>query len=251
MVNHHHLLGDGPRHVIVLHGWLEDHRGFAGLWDHLDGERFRWAFMDYRGYGGSRDRSGTYTLDEIAGDVLELADHLGWEHFDLVGHSMGGVAAQRVLVHAPSRVRRLVGVNPVPASGVPFDPDSWTLFRGAVSEPANRRAIVDFTTGGRLPARWLDRMVENSLQTADRAAFAAYLEQWAGAGFAGDVRGMRLPVKVLAGAHDAALTAEFLRDTWLSHYPGAELEVLEGAGHYPAHETPLALARVLEDFLGR
>lgn len=33
--------------------------------------------------------------------------------------------------------------------------------------------------------------------------------------------------------------------------PGAEMDVLANAGHYPMFETPVALATSIEEFLGR
>ncbi|WP_189058723.1 alpha/beta fold hydrolase [Longimycelium tulufanense] len=251
MVNSYRLLGEGPHGVIALHGWFGDHRSFAPLWTDLDQERFTWAFLDYRGYGGSRDLAGEHTLEEIATDVLTLANHLGWERFSLVGHSMGGVAAQRVIADVPERVRRLVGVTPVPANGVPFDEQGWALFAAAPNDPDRRRAIIDLTTGGQLSGRWLDRMVQASLEAAHPDVVAAYLPQWAHADFASAISGSRLPVKVLVGERDPALPAEFMRATWLTHYPRAELEVLAGAGHYPMEETPIALLSSIEEFLGR
>ena len=93
--------------------------------------------------------SGRFTMDEIAGDTLALADELGWDEFDLVGHSMGGMAAQQVLAAEPRRVRRIVALNGVRANGIPFDEEPWALFSGAADSIDNRRMIIDLTTGNR------------------------------------------------------------------------------------------------------
>jgi len=58
-----------------------------------------------------------------------------------------------------------------------------------------------------------------------------------------------VPVKVIVGAHDAALTVEAMRASYLAWFPNAELEVMENAGHYPMNETPVALATTIEAFL--
>ena len=66
---------------------------------------------------------------------------------------MGGMAMQKVYALAPERVRRMVGVSPVPASGVPFDERAWGLFSSAAGSPENRRRIINASTGGQLVAR--------------------------------------------------------------------------------------------------
>lgn len=245
----HESVGSGPHRVIALHGWFGDHRTYESIWPHLDGATFSYVFMDNRGYGRAMDQSGEFTMSEVAADALALADTLGWERFSLVGHSMGGMAVQRVLADAPDRVRSLVGINPVPASGVPFDEDSWALFSGAPDEPGNRRAIIDFTTGNRLTGTWLDRMVARSRERSTVEAFRAYLQEWAKSDFHDRIKGAALPVKVIVGEHDPALSADVMRQTWLQWYPNAELEELSNAGHYPMDETPVALATSIERFL--
>src|SRR4051794_38363756 len=111
MANSHVVVGSGPHRVLALHGWFGSATGWGWLPDLVDGERFTYAFMAYRGYGGSREMTGSYTVEEIAGDAVALADALGWDRFSLLGHSMGGMAVQRVLAEAPDRVDRLVAVS--------------------------------------------------------------------------------------------------------------------------------------------
>lgn len=247
----HISVGHGPRRVLALHGWFGSARGWGWLPDLVDVERFTWAFLDYRGYGARAGVAGEYTLAEISRDALDLADSLGWDRFALVGHSMGGSAAQRVLADAPERVDRLVGISPVPAGGVPFDLQSWALFDGAAANPDNRRAIIDLTTGNRLSRRWLDEMVRFSLDHSTPEAFGAYLTAWARTDLTDEVKGSPVPALAVVGEHDPALGADMMRETWMRHYPNARLEVLANAGHYAMYETPVRLATVVEEFLGR
>ena len=243
-------VGNGPIKVIALHGWFGSGAGWGPFMHVLDEKRFTYAFMDYRGYGGSKNIAGEFTMKEIAADTLALADRLGWKQFNLIGHSMGGKAIQHVLADAPARVRRLVAVTPVPAAEVPFDEAGWKLFTSAAKSPEARKAILNFSTGNRLSEAWLDRMLRHSIDNSTEQAFAAYLLAWAKGDFSARIKGNPVPVLVIAGEHDAALTADVMRGTYLQWYPNAKLEIMSNAGHYPMDETPVALATTIERFLG-
>ncbi len=102
-----------------------------------------------------------------------MADELGWERFSLMGYSMGVKVAHQVLLQTQHRVRRLVGINPVPAAEVPMDELAWALFHGAAGEPANR---------------------------ADRQR--RHLLSWAKSDFSGQVTNdASVPVKVIVGGN--------------------------------------------------
>jgi pimeloyl-ACP methyl ester carboxylesterase len=244
-------VGSGDHHVLALHGWFGSARGWGPLPDYLDTAAHTYVFMDLRGYGARRDVAGQFTMEEAAADAVALADELGWDRFSLIGHSMSGQAIQHVLLQAPQRVRRLVALNPVPATGVPFDAGTEALFSGAAASRDNRFAIINFSTGNRLPAAFVDHVVQHSLDHSTTEAFGAYLESWAKTDFSDRVKGNQAAVKVIAGQHDLALSAPVMEQTWLQFYPRAELEVIPNAGHYPMLETPAALAACIEEFLGR
>jgi pimeloyl-ACP methyl ester carboxylesterase len=156
---------------------------------------------------------------------------------------------QHVLLQAPHRIRRLIALNPVPASGVPFDEQSWALFDGAAENPENRAAIIDLTTGNRLTKSFINSVVSHSLEHSTKEAFGRYLLSWGKADFSDQVKGNPAAVKIIVGEHDPALGAEFMQQTWLQHFPNAEMTVFANAGHYPMFETPVALATTIEEFL--
>jgi len=244
-------VGSGEHHVLAMHGWFGSALGWGHLPEYLNTDDFTYVFTDLRGYGARRGDPGDYTMAEAAADALEFADDLGWNRFSLLGHSMSGVAIQHVLMKAPQRVRRLVGVAPVPASGLPLGEAEWTLFAGAAASPEKRAAIVNYATGNRLPRSFVAAIVRHSVDNSDQAAFGGYLESWARADIVSQVKGAEVPVKVITGEHDPTQPSEFMEQTWLQVYPNSELEVLRGAGHYPMFETPVSLAAVIEEFLSR
>ncbi len=249
MVIGHTIHGNGPEGVIVAHGWFGDYSVFLPMFPFLDGDSFTYAFMDYRGYGKSRDIAGEHTMAEISSDAIALADHLGWDGFHIVGHSMGGMVVQRVALDAGGRVKSGVAVTPVPACGMQLEGEVWDLFSGAADSDDKRRMIVDFSTGGRLTGRWIDLIVRDSRATTTRDAYADYLVAFSKTDFADRARGMQTPMKVIVGETDPALNPDLMRETFLAWYPNAEMEIIANAGHYPMQETPVILATIMESFI--
>ncbi|MEP6696773.1 MAG: alpha/beta hydrolase [Pseudonocardiales bacterium] len=251
MANSYVRVGSGDHGVVALHGWFGSANGWGPFPDHLDGSRFSYAFMDLRGYGGSRDIAGNYTMEEVAADAIALADELGWDTFSVIGHSMSGKAAQRVLVDAHDRVRRAVVVSAVPANGFPFDDEGWGLFSGAAQDRDNRYAIIDLTTGNRLTPTFVNSVAQHSLDNSTVAAFGGYLEPWGRGDFSSEIKDIDTPIKVIVGEHDPALSAALMEQTVMQWFANAELEVMPNAGHYSMLETPIALATTVEEFLSR
>ena len=64
--------------------------------------------FDNRGMGESDVPNGAYTMDQLASDTLQLASHVGFKAFYLMGISMGGMISQHVAVIAPKGVVRRV-----------------------------------------------------------------------------------------------------------------------------------------------
>jgi pimeloyl-ACP methyl ester carboxylesterase len=245
-------IGSGDRHVLAVHGWFGSARGWGSLPDFLNRSTYTYAFMDLRGYGGRQEVAGEFTMEEAAADAIALAGELGWDRFSVIGHSMGAKVAHQMLLQAPDRVDKLVGLNPVPANAVPMDEQGWALFSGAAANAGNRAAIIDFTTGSKLTATFVNHVVRHSLENSNQAAFAAYLQAWAKTDFSGKAQpDTSTPVKVIVGVNDPALSADVMEQTWLVCFPEAEMTILPDAGHYPMFESPVSLATSIEEFLGR
>lgn len=242
-------LGSGDHVVLCLHGWYGSADGWGLLPDVADTQAFTWVFPDIRGYGARRGQTGAFTMEEVAGDAVWVADALGADRFSVLGHSMGGKAAAWLQHIASDRVRALVGVNPVPPAPTPLDEQGHALFFGAADDPAKRRAIIDITTGGRHRDAWLDQMVGFSTSTSDRDAFAGYAESWINGDFHDTLGAPEVPTLVVVGETDPAISAEVAEQTWLQWYPNAALVSLPECGHYPMFEAPLALLDVVEPFL--
>jgi pimeloyl-ACP methyl ester carboxylesterase len=245
-------VGSGDHHVLAVHGWFGSARGWGSLPEWIDGSVYTYAFIDLRGYGDRRDTPGEFTIDEAAADVLAAAGDLGWDRFSVVGHSMGAKIGHRVLLWVPDRIRALVGLNSVPAGAVPFDEAGWALFSGAPTEPGNRAAIIDFTTGNKLTKTFINHIVQGSLDNSSEKAFAAYLQAWAKSDFSAEAKvDTSTPVKLIVGVNDPAMSADVMEHTWRVTFPNAELTILPDAGHYPMFEAPVSLASSIEEFLGR
>jgi 3-oxoadipate enol-lactonase len=252
--------GSGPA-LLLVHGFGGAKEDFA---DHLDAlaARHRVVTFDHRGHGESDDPPdvAAYSLDRMAADVLGVADALGIGDFRLLGHSMGGMVARRVVLAHPARIDALVlmDTSPGPVPGI----DSAAMEAAAVvaldegkgvlkplldeaatlETPAYRR-LLEVRPGyqeyedrkwAQLSAVMWGAMAREMARQPDQLA---------------ELAGVRCPTLVIVGEQDEAF---FDASRWIADaIPGAELVVVPDAGHSPQFENPAPWLDALESFLAR
>jgi pimeloyl-ACP methyl ester carboxylesterase len=94
--------------IIAVHGWLDNAGSFDELAPLLEGAHL--VAIDCAGHGLSSNRSAdsAYNIWQDVGDLLDVAAELGWQRFNLLGHSRGAAIAGLYAGTFPERVDRLV-----------------------------------------------------------------------------------------------------------------------------------------------
>jgi len=108
--------------VLALHGWLDNSSTFDLLAPLLP--ECEIVALDLAGHGrsGFRSPDAAYNIWEDVGDLLEVAEQLGWRRFNLLGHSRGAAIAMLFAAAFPELTDRLVLVEGgVPVVGTAAD----------------------------------------------------------------------------------------------------------------------------------
>lgn len=243
---HYRVIGDGPRTVVLVHGWMVSGAVWNSMVERMDLTGLRLVIPDGRGTGQSGKPTGGYTLEGLAQDVLAVADAAGAQRFTVVGHSMGGQLAQWVAAQVPSRVDALVVVNPAPAAGLQMPPDAAALFRTSAGNREKQATIINLSCKQISPEA-VEAMLKDAANTSAPAienTFDAFTQ----GGFAERLSAITAPTLVVA-TDDAFLPPAFLRDAVVKPIRRARLAYLPGPGHYPQVERPLETAAMLTAFL--
>ncbi|CAN5606991.1 alpha/beta hydrolase [soil metagenome] len=244
-------VGNGPTLVIGLHSWLADHQTFMPMAPYLDKSLYTFVFPDFRGYGKSRDQSGAYDIREIGRDVIELAETLartrGTSRYHLLGHSMGGQAAQWIAGQpgASERLASVILLSSVPDVGFPLDEQGAAFFGAAATSAEVRAQCASAVTGGRLGAGFAEAMSRLSIESAPADTIAAYLKAWTTNDVSAEIAPYGGAVTVLFGDCDPVLTEQVTRDKVASRYGDCAVKPIPGSGHYPSMETPAYTAAIV------
>jgi 3-oxoadipate enol-lactonase len=250
--------GAGPAFLLV-HGFGGAKEDFA---DHLDalGRRSRVVTFDHRGHGESDAPSdpAAYSLDRLAADVLAVADALGIDRFRLLGHSMGGMVAQHVVLAHPERVDALVLMDTAPGPIPGLDPDVVDLAAAICLEEGKDvlKPLLDEAATLETPSNLrLRRERPGYAEFCDAKWEALSPVMWATMVVAivrrpdelARLRDVACPSLVVVGEEDRPFVAG--SHAMAATIPGAELVVIPDAGHSPQFEAPEAWWDALSAFL--
>jgi 3-oxoadipate enol-lactonase len=232
--------------LIFVHGV-----GSTGaIWDYQLNElsdAYRCASIELRGNGALSDPPPELiTRDNFASDVLAVADACGFETFDLIGCSLGGVVSFELWQRAPERFRSMVIVG----SFAKY-PDGQTY---ADNVKAAVRAAGDMRTFAQaraaqlgLPPQRLSETVEQMASKSVPSYLASTQATWTG-----DYRAMLssivVPVLVTRGERDG-IAPQPLSDEIAAGIAGAKRDVVPNAGHVANADNPKIFNATLVDFL--
>lgn len=192
-----------------------------------------------------------YSLRDMAGDVAGLLDHLGIESAHVVGASMGGMIAQSLAIHHPSRVRTMTSIMSTPGGrrntiGSPAALGAL-LKPPAKSREAHAERFVELfrTIGGKGFPFDEVRIRELGGLCWDRGVFPrGAVRQFAAILADGKSRHLpltrlRVPTLVMHGTEDPLIPIRAGRAT-AALIPGARFLPIQGLGHdFPAAAMPL------------
>lgn len=256
---HYRETGEGFP-IVFVHGYTGNSRNWALTVPALR-ENFRTISVDLRGHGlsakpGSED---AYALETMASDVYELLKQVGVTECVLVGHSMGGMVSQLLVLEHPEVVRALVLVDTaaeVP-KGLLYDERRKQRERLVeIAKEHGMEAVFDeqikiTPVHPALAAnpRYMDIWREQFLMTSREAYIAGAHGMATRRSVLGELGAIGFPTLIICGEKDEP----FLEPCRQIHeaIPGSELVIITGAGHGPQMETPSEFNRVLTEFLAK
>lgn len=107
--------------LLALHGWLDNAASFDVLAPLLDQCRVVAVDLSGQGLSSHRPSSSQYLIWSDLVDLLAIADQLGWDTFNVIGHSRGGMISTLLAISAPERVTKLVTLDTLMPFPSPVD----------------------------------------------------------------------------------------------------------------------------------
>lgn len=107
---------DCPRKILAVHGWLDNAASFLPIAPLIDDAHL--VMIDLPGHGHSdyRPPGVRYYLVDYLFEIVEVLDQLGWQKFNLLGHSLGAGILTLLAAAMPDRIHSLClidGIGPI------------------------------------------------------------------------------------------------------------------------------------------
>jgi pimeloyl-ACP methyl ester carboxylesterase len=257
--------GRGPV-VLLLHGLGRDHTTWEPVIDSLS-RRYTVIAPDLLGHGRSDKPRADYSVGGYANGMRDLLTVLGIDRVTVVGHSFGGGVAMQFAYQFPERTERLVlvssgGLGPEvsPFIRAITAPGFHPVMRLLTLPGVRHGGTVGLRALSRLPSphtRDLDEVADIYDSFKDPAARHAIrhvvkaVVDWRGQVITMADRAYlteAMPMAVVWGEDDRVIPVSHAsRAAELA--PGARVEVIPNAGHFPHKDHPQRFARIVHEFI--
>jgi pimeloyl-ACP methyl ester carboxylesterase len=127
----------GERPVLASHGWLDNAGSFSLLAPLLPNCEIVALDLAGHGFSGSRSPDSGYNLWQDVGDLLDVADSMGWQRCTLLGHSRGAAISMLFAATFPERVDKLVLLE----GGLPLTAEAQQAPEGLAQALLETRAL--------------------------------------------------------------------------------------------------------------
>lgn len=241
--------GQGEIALVFLHFYGGSARTWGKVIDGLK-ENYHCIAYDQRGWGSSDKSAASYTIKDLADDAQALIQELALKRYVLIGHSMGGKAAQLLASRNPAGLEALILVAPSP----PTPQEMPQELRNAMVHFYDNRegAEIAFSNLTLLPLEENTReMVLEDMQKSAPLARAAWPETAMLEDISAEVKNINVPTLVLAGESDPVDRLETLKRQLLPRIPYAELHVIPETGHLSPLEVPSQISNGISNFLAK
>ena len=220
-------------------------------------KQFQAVLHDHRGHGQStHDTSITYSLDQMADDIIGLMDQLGIEEAHYVGHSLGGFIGQNIGLRHADRFHSLVLYAPITHA------DAWiqriNRMRLTLLETSGPRAFVRATPLFLYPNWWVNENAEALAELEERSVATMpppYVVESRTNAIAtyhplNELHRITLPT-LLVCAKDDFLTPPYFTERIADQIKHAEVAWIERGGHACSQTVPEEFNRVVLEFLSK
>ena len=254
---YYELHGDSGEPLVLVHGYTGD----ISDWRHQIPEfsrTHRVLVLDLRGHGQSQappDRSA-YTVLQMSHDLEALAEHVGFDRYHLLGHSMGGAVVQEVALRSPQRLLSLTLHDTAHRFNLNADPAvvMWRDLRFGMAESKGMAAVADMEPVLAPPPHMPGERIEETKERLSRMSVDAFIGAWDGLtaweGTEARAHAIETPTLIIYGDLDMPLLVESsLKLAQL--IPDATVEVIPETGHSPQWERPALFNAALRGFLDR
>jgi pimeloyl-ACP methyl ester carboxylesterase len=232
--------------ALMIHGYTGSKEDFADVGPLLAWRGYRVVTYDQRGQHESphSPREDAYSIVRLASDAIDLADRYELSSPHLLGHSFGGLVAQRAAVIAPRTWASLTLLCSGP-HGRPGLPDLIDMIDVLSVHTMAEAWGLRFESDPRSRSRY-DLLKRRWLRSDPRSVTSHARELLSAPSIVGSVRETGIRSHVLYGEQDDAWP--LATQDQMALELGAPRTIIPGAGHCPNEDRPMETATVIADF---
>ena len=238
--------------LLFIHGWLGSSLEWIYQYNYFNSKEHI-IILDLPGFGNSNKPKTKYSIEFFTKHILDFIKLLGYNEIILIGHSLGGIIAQNIIIQKPTLVKKLILISTAATFSQSIKNKITLFWVNLIFKLTYKnflKNIIKQIFSIKSENREFKRLYNNTLKIPKSVVLSTFKNMTSKFNLNKELSKIFQPTLLIYGNKDRIISKSSIKNLGDS-IPNSEIHIIENSPHRVMVENYIEVNKIINDFINK